>query len=549
VDYVFVSIACAITGTMFILFLYIYLYSVYREAYMGAWIIGWLIHFTRISLFESGMLDWKHSGVYCLAYQIFFISCATVLLYSAHLVVSKPLNKKWLYSAAGALLLGVIFEFMDLSIFYKLLPVTWISSAMLVCIGDIYLNKFETKGVGNHITGYAFILWAFLTLFTNTEYPQSMTLLCGISRLIIASGILLVYFEKTRLDLVAGQIYYKGLADNSVDIIYHYDLLPENKVNYISPSVYLITGYTPDEFYSNPNLFESLIHPEDLWTFKTFISIPSLPMDIPLDYRLIHKDNSIIYIEQNFIPICDKENNLTGLQGILRDVTARNNIAQTEIMYDRLNTIGKTAVSIAHQIRNPLTTVRGYLQLHKNKCIHNDNYKLMIEEIDNANSIISEYLLLAQDKHVNFKKCILNTIICSVLPLIETYAVSSNIIIKTELEEVPELTLDEAEIRCMIINLLRNSMDAMPSGGELTLRTAVTKKEVILSISDQGNGIPENILDNLGTPFLTTKNTGIGLGLPISYRIATRNHADISVKSSQQGTTFFIHFNVPCFAK
>jgi len=107
--------------------------------------------------------------------------------------------------------------------------------------------------------------------------------------------------------------------------------------------------------------------------------------------------------------------------------------------------------------------------------------------------------------------------------------------------------LDANEIHYLLLNLIRNGVEAMPTGGELTLRTVLIENEVVLSINDQGNGIPQNILRHLGTPFLTTKDMGTGLGLPICYRIASRNRADIRVDTSEQGTTFFVHFNVPSF--
>jgi signal transduction histidine kinase len=547
-DYVFLSIACAITGTMFILFLYVYLYGVYREPYMGAWIIGWALHFIRLALFESGFIDWKHSVFYCLTYQFLFISCATLLLYGAYLIINKPLNKNWLWSAITAFSLNLIFINAHLPLFWILIPTTSVSSIMLIAIGKIFLEKLKVKGIGNYIAGYAFVLWGFLTAlippcFADTSCPQWITLLCGVSRLIIASGVLLVYFEKTRLDLLNKEIYYKSLADNAADVVYHYHLMPE-KVEYISPSVYLITGYTPTEFYNNPGLFESLIHPDDSWSFKTYINNPSWPSDVPFDYRLIHKENRTIYIEQTFIAIYDKEKNLIGRQGILRDVTARNNIVKTQTLYDRLNMVGKTAVSIAHQIRNPLTTIQGFLQLHKMKGIHRENYNLMLDEINKANSVISEYVLISNEKRADLKQCALRTIIYSVISKLRSYADSSKVTIMAELEEIPQLNLDETEIAYMLSNLIRNGIDAMPFGGKLILRTFFSQNEVILSITDQGDGIPEEILNNLGTPFLTTKNTGLGLGLPISFRIASRNHADIRVNSSKNGTTFYIHFSM-----
>ena len=553
-DYVYLSTLCAITGTITMLFIYAYLfnskkYGVYREPHLGAWVAGWFIHFTRIALFESGVLDWKYSLLSCIAYQLFFISCATVLLYSAHLFINKPLHKYWLYGAAVASALSVIFDIMQLSVFWKLVPPAWLGAIMLFCIGRIFISKLQIKGAGNYITGYAFFLWGTLTAIipyfaSDIAFPRWITLLCGIVRFVIASGILLVYFEKARLDLVAKETHYRGLADNSIDVIYRFQLLPEKKFEYISPSVFQMTGYTSEEYYAKPSLFKQLIHPDDLWVFKTYTDNPSWPMNIPIDYRLVHKNKSVIYIEQKFVPIYGEDGRLIARQGVLRDVTVRNNAKEIEILYDRLNMVGKMAVNIAHQIRNPLTTIQGYLHFLRRK--HNqDCYSLMIEEVDTTNSVINEYILLAQDKRVDLEPCVLNNVINAMLSALQSYASEFKVIIKTHLENVPELQLDENEIGYLLRNLVRNGVEAMPAGGELMLHTFLTENEVVLSISDQGSGIPENILSNFGTPFLTTKDMGTGLGLPICYRIATRNNADIRVDTSEKGTTFFIHFSLP----
>jgi PAS domain S-box-containing protein len=547
--FIYVSTISAMTGTIAILFLYVYLYGVYRESCMGAWIVGWLLHFARIVFFDSGFLDWQSSIFNSFIYQNLYVFCALTLIYSTHLLIRKPLNRMWLYSAILTSAMGLIFNFMNLPALIRLLPATCFSSVILFCIGYVFIYELQINGAGKYVAGYAFIAWGIFTsifpFFANDAViSQWIVLLAGLMRLVISSGILLVYFEKTRFDLIAKQGYYKSLADNSIDVVYHYQLQPTNQVKYISPSVYLITGYAPDAFYTNSKLFELLIHPDDLWSFKTYITNPSWPTDVPFDYRIIHKNKSIIYIEQTFTPIFNQTGDIIGRQGILRDVTARNNIQYAQIQYDRLNMVGKMAVTLAHQIRNPLTTIRGYLQLLRIKCTYKESYSLMIDEIDKANSIISDYVLLAQDKHTDFKKCALSMIIHSSLQHLQDYASASNVTIKTELSIVPDLSLDEMEIRCMLINLIRNGIDAMPTGGELVLRTFLYKNEVVLSIRDHGTGMPPNILTDLGTPFVTTKKTGAGLGLPLCYRIATRNRANILIDSSEKGTTFFIHFSI-----
>ncbi|MEM5795293.1 MAG: ATP-binding protein, partial [Bacillota bacterium] len=149
------------------------------------------------------------------------------------------------------------------------------------------------------------------------------------------------------------------------------------------------------------------------------------------------------------------------------------------------------------------------------------------------------------DKLVELQKKDLNSVINSLFPLLEADAVASSISITLDLRDIPLLYLDENEIRQLLLNLVRNGLEAMPRGGILHISTSRNDTKVTLAIRDQGGGIPANILENLGTPFQTTKENGTGLGLPVCYRIASRHNAVISVETSEKGTTFFVHFTVP----
>jgi signal transduction histidine kinase len=214
-----------------------------------------------------------------------------------------------------------------------------------------------------------------------------------------------------------------------------------------------------------------------------------------------------------------------------------------------LNIVGQMASGLAHEIRNPMTTVRGYLQMMQRKpdCEkYRDRFTLMIQELDRANIIIKEFLSLAKNKLVNLQLISLNDIITNMHPLIYSDAVMQNKIVRTDLAPIPDLLLDENEIRQLILNLVRNSLEAMEEKKTLTLQTFFDgEDEVIFTVRDQGKGIDPTILENIGIPFNTTKDNGTGLGLPICYSIAERHGAKIKVKTGDNGTTVFIKFKVP----
>lgn len=219
---------------------------------------------------------------------------------------------------------------------------------------------------------------------------------------------------------------------------------------------------------------------------------------------------------------------------------------QTEMAHlERLNLIGQMAAGIGHEIRNPMTTIRGFLQVLSNKkdCMkYWEYYKLMIAELDRANDIITEFLSLAKERLVRRHSKNMNVIIKSLLPLIEADAIVANKYIKVELSDIPDLLVDDKEICQLILNLVRNSLDAMPTGGYLTIRTYIEGDETILAIKDQGTGIDSEVLKKIGTPFFTTKEQGTGLGLAICFNIAAHHNAVITVETSEKGTTFYTRF-------
>jgi PAS domain S-box-containing protein len=237
------------------------------------------------------------------------------------------------------------------------------------------------------------------------------------------------------------------------------------------------------------------------------------------------------------------------LLGAAIDITERKKYEKEMTRLDRLNLMGEIAGGIVHEIRNPMTVVRGYLQMLQLKEEFASQYKrfeTMIGEIDRANAIITEFLSLAKDKPEEMKSQNINSIVTALVPLIEADAAKSQAAVSVDLADVPDVNLDEKEIRQVVLNLVRNGVEAMPQNGELTIKTYRKKDRVVLSIKDRGNGIPPEVLEKLGMPFFTTKETGTGLGLSICYRIVENHNAKIEIETGESGTTFMVSF--PCSA-
>ena len=215
---------------------------------------------------------------------------------------------------------------------------------------------------------------------------------------------------------------------------------------------------------------------------------------------------------------------------------------------DRLNLVGQLAAGIAHEIRNPMTTVRGYLQLLGVKPEYEakkSTFDLMISEVDRANAIITEFLSLAQTKPTELKSQSLNDILNNLYPLLEADAFTQNKQIHFMPWEIPDLELNTNEISQLILNLTHNGLEAMEERGCLTVKSYLQDGNVVLAIADEGCGIPPENINKIGTPFFTTKDNGTGLGLATCYRIAESHKAKIRIDSCPKGTTFFVLFPTP----
>jgi len=236
-----------------------------------------------------------------------------------------------------------------------------------------------------------------------------------------------------------------------------------------------------------------------------------------------------------------------GICCIFKNITEKKQYEQELKRLSNIDLIGQMAAGISHEIRNPMTTVRGFLQLLKEEPTyekHNKHFNLMIEELDRANSIITEFLSMGNTRKSDLQMLDLNSIISDIIPLIKIDTHNQNKYIEVDTNDIPELLLNRNEIRQLLINLYRNGLEAMDKEKVLTISTYKEGRHcVVLAVRDQGKGIRPEVLEKLGTPFYTTKHNGTGLGLGVCYAIAARHNAKIEIQTGSEGTTFFVKFD------
>lgn len=303
------------------------------------------------------------------------------------------------------------------------------------------------------------------------------------------------------------------------------------------------TGYSRDEIIGKTPEELQLVNPDPGFQDRSLLELEEKGEIHNIEYRLRTKWGDVATVCASTVVL-----NLNGdicRIAIMKDLTREKKMEAEIARLDRLNLIGEMAASIGHEIRNPMTAVRGFLQILCEKDKYNedrDYFDLMIEELDRANAIISEYLGMAKNKEINLQLKQLDEIVQSLGPMIHSTAIKKDMNLKLELARPPYSLVDENEIRQLILNIARNGFEAMQPGGTLTIGTTEADDEVILYISDQGHGLDIKVLEKLGTPFVTTKDEGTGLGLAVCYSIAARHRASIELETGPSGTTFYIRF-------
>lgn len=234
---------------------------------------------------------------------------------------------------------------------------------------------------------------------------------------------------------------------------------------------------------------------------------------------------------------------------IFRDITDKVQLFKKVQKTDTLSLVGQLAAGIAHEIRNPLTALKGFIQLLENSDKEENYfyYDVIKTELDRIDSIINELLLLVKPKNLSFSMKNVVKLMEETIELMKPQGLLHNIQFIVEKNgKIPEIYCEPNQLKKVFINLIKNAIEVMPKGGFITINFQKrNEKEICISIKDEGTGIPEEQLKKLGEPFFTTKEKGTGLGLMVSYQIIEEHHGKIEVQSAVgEGTNFQIYLPI-----
>lgn len=216
---------------------------------------------------------------------------------------------------------------------------------------------------------------------------------------------------------------------------------------------------------------------------------------------------------------------------------------------DKLNVISQLAASVAHEVRNPMTSVRGFLQLMSssdNLDAKQQKYiQISLKELEHAQSIINDYLALAKPNDRNPALINLSEEMHHTIELMTSYTNINNVCVESYIQDDLYVKGLKAEIKQVLVNIMKNGIESMENGGNIVVKANRTGLFIVIEIADNGKGMSNQQLKNIGTPFYSTKEKGTGVGLTVSYQIIHSMKGKIQVESEEgKGTTFTIHF--PC---
>jgi two-component system, sporulation sensor kinase E len=228
---------------------------------------------------------------------------------------------------------------------------------------------------------------------------------------------------------------------------------------------------------------------------------------------------------------------------VLKDVTDQKLTEQKLLKAEALNVVGELAAGVAHEIRNPLTSLKGFVQLIQNHTDEFDQYlTIILTEVDRIEHIIKEFLVLSKSNSQNFMMSCVTDIINDTVDLLNTQAIMKNIEIKKDLEDhIPLIFCDPLQLKQVFINFLKNAIEASAVGDcvEINMKLSREKDFLQVQIRDYGCGMDETVMKKIGKPFFTTKDEGTGLGLMVSTNIIKHHNGRLDVKSKKDKGTMF----------
>lgn len=349
-------------------------------------------------------------------------------------------------------------------------------------------------------------------------------------------------------ELADSQLLFKTVTEHSSAWIFWRN--PDGSLRYVSPACESICGYSSAELIARPTLFAEMVHPDDRSLWENHVQeADAAGNPKPFEYRILTKQGQLRWISHVCCPIYD-DGNFIGVRGSNSDVTEKHHNSELMIMQSRHAAMGEMVSNIAHQWRQPLTTLGLMAQNLRMDFI---DQHLTREELENytqkSQQIVNDMSATIDDFRNFFKpnkdKCSFKQkqSVTSALNLMGAALTSHDIRVSLDIPEDLSAYGFPNEYSQTLLNILANAKDAIvahkPSHGQIDIRGYRDGGYAVLSIADNGGGIPEDIIDKIFDPYFTTKHEGSGIGLYMTRIIIEQNMGgNISACNTGTGAEF-----------
>jgi signal transduction histidine kinase len=258
---------------------------------------------------------------------------------------------------------------------------------------------------------------------------------------------------------------------------------------------------------------------------------------------MLDRSGDKLWLGYNTAVLTDRHEAALGVILSFSDLTEVKQLQEQVELRERLTALGEMSAGIAHELRNPMAVIAGYLNLlsKKNDASGQETIRSISNEIDGMNRIIGDLLTFARPASLNRVKINIKELIENCLAnIMQTSGAASRV--KTDLRlEAVEASLDEVLMRQALTNLIQNAVEAMPGEGTLSLKIVKARQEMKIIINDTGEGIAPEVVPKIFLPFFTTKDKGVGMGLALAHKVITAHGGSIQVESRRgRGTTFIV---------
>lgn len=409
------------------------------------------------------------------------------------------------------------------------------ASMVLFELVNVFLFSLVMKSIGQagppvlqRLKSY-FPMAMMTTLFLSLIIDNNTVPKLALSMLLVISLVMLsrqyLSFHKNNKDL---EEKYELIANHTSDLI----LILDDKLHivYASPSFLntfgsaVVVGETVEQYLNQDSGTKLRNTIEQAQQTKTSTRIE-------LTYQMAER---VLYAESVLSPIYNDSGTLQHFLVASRDISDR--VAQQEylIRTEKLAVVGELAAGIAHEIRNPLAAIRGFMQLLKEEfdSVSNQAFSVVWSEVNRIDDITSELLMLAKPQRLNSQIVDFSEVVTNCISLMSAEANQKSLIFNTDITLSLSIDGRPNELRALVVNLLKNSIESMSASGKtITVQVVQRDAHIVLSVEDEGEGMSEDVISRMGEPFYTTKDTGTGLGFIVVQRVLQEHHGTIQIRS------------------